>query len=391
MDSVRHLLADEGQLVDTLPDYDARTANALSRELRERGYAPDLVSAALTQQKLRARARAKFGDDAAWMIFTDAGYQQATRRVVADLHAQRYRRAGCRNVLDMTSGIGADSMAFARAGLEVTAVDIDEVTSACAKHNLAGFPSARTLCGDVLDLDLGEYDGAFADPGRRSARGRTFDPRDYTPPLDRILEIRRIVPALGVKVAPGIAYEELPEDAHAQWVSVDGSVVEAGLWFGPLADHPGRSALVITGEGMTEVSASDDPRAPAKHVPAEELGQYLYEPDGAVIRSGAVAEVSRRLNAPPVSEGIAYLSGDTLVQTSLATAFRVLDVVPIKRVREYLRARQVGSVEILKRGTDIVPDQFRKSLRLKGQNFATIILTRLKGKHSCLVVERVGW
>lgn len=391
MDSVGYLLSPEGlRLARGLPDYDASEAQTLSNELRQKGYAPDLVSAALTQQRLRGRASSKFGNDAAWMLFTDAGYQQATRRVVADLHARRYRRAGCMDVLDMTSGIGADSMAFARMGLRVMSVDIDEVTSACARHNLAGFPNAQTWCGDALSLDLGEYDGIFADPGRRSARGRTFNPRDYSPPLDQILETRRIVPALGVKVAPGIAYEELPEDAHAQWVSVDGSVVEAGLWFGPLAARPGRSALVIADEKVTEVLASEDPCTPATQLPAQELGQYLYEPDGAVIRSGAVAELSRQLDAFPVSEGIAYLSGDALVQTPLASSFRIIDVVPIKRVREYLRVRQVGAVEILKRGIDIVPDQFRKSLKLRGQNSATLILTRLMGKHSCLVVERVG-
>lgn len=390
MPPVSPLLTPEGAaLLASMPAYDPATAERLSRELRAAGYPPDLVSAALTQQRLRSRARAKLGDRADHMLFTENGAQQATRLVVAALHAQRYVRAGCTAVVDLTSGIGADAMALAEAGLSVVAVDMDEGTSALAAHNLAGFPNARTVCADSLELDLSGFDGVFADPARRSARGRTFNPADYSPPLDQVLAIRHRIPALGVKVAPGIAYNDLPQDTQAQWVSVDGSVVEAGLWFGPLAQGPGRSALVISGDEVTEVNATDDPRAPAPVLSPRELGRYLYEPDGAVIRSGALGVAGELLEAGPVSEGIAYLTGNALVRTPLATAFEVLEVVPLKKVRQYVREHGIGALEILKRGVDVVPDQFRSGLKLKGDVGATVVLTRLLGRHCAVFVQRL--
>ena len=397
--SVQLLLSPEGQdLLGSLPPYDAERAERASRELRKAGWDPALVSAALTQQRLREKARLKLGDAADSMLFTEAGAQQATRAVVAGLHAARYVHAGCTNILDMTSGIGADAMAFARAGLDVTAVDLDPVTSSLAEWNLARFPGARAVNADALTLDLGPFNGAFADPARRSGRGRTFDPAEYSPPLDRVLDVRRAIPALGVKVGPGIPYSALRADTHAQWVSVDGDVVEAGLWFGPLAavsgfDGPGRSALVIrtTAEGFeaTEVEASPDPRIPAQVVPTRPLGRYIYEPDGAVIRSGALHALAAILDAGTVSEGIAYLTGNELQLTALTTAFEVVDVVGFKQVRSYCRERQVGSLEILKRGADVVPDQFRRGLKLSGPHAATVILTRLEGKHKAVFVRRI--
>lgn len=390
MDGVSLLQTPVGfSLLDSLPPYDPSTVDALSMRLRQQGYDPNLIAAALTQQRLRARAAVKFGEHAASMLFTEAGLQQATRAVVADLHAARYVEAGCRAVADITCGLGADSLAFSRAGLAVTAVEFDQTTAGFARHNLASFPKATVVFGDGLGVDLTRFDGVFADPARRSARGRTFNPDDYSPPLDRVLAIREVVHALGVKIAPGIAYTDLPADVHAQWVSVDGDVVEAGLWFGPLGGSPGRSALVISGTESVVIETAQDPRSNAVMIEPRALGKYLYEPDGAVIRSGGLHVAADLLRAAPVSESIAYLTGDDLVSTPLARAFEVVDVMPIKALKSYLRERGVGSLEILKRGVDLDPDQFRKTLKLKGSEAATVILTRVLGKHSAIVARRI--
>jgi predicted RNA methylase len=44
----------------------------------------------------------------------------------------------------MGCGIGSDAMAFARAGLEVVAVEVDPATAAVARANLAGH--AEVIC-----------------------------------------------------------------------------------------------------------------------------------------------------------------------------------------------------------------------------------------------------
>lgn len=375
-DSARRLLA-------SLPDYDPGQVEQLSRRLRAQGHDPGFVAAVLTQSRLRARSQGRF------VLATQEGLQQATRAEVAELHAERYVRAGVRQVTDLTAGLGADSIAFAQAGLRVRAVERDPFTANVAAENLSDFPNARVVVGDALDLDLADAESLFADPARRSGRGRVFDPANYSPGLDKVLALREQVPELGVKVAPGVSYDWLPADVHAQWVEVEGVLVEAGLWFGGLAPSPGRSALVINAGKVSSVEATVDPRSPARVVPARPLGDYIYQPRGAVIRAGALHVVARDLDAGTVSDRIAYLTGDKLVHTVFAEPFRVIDTVPFKEVRGYLRERSVGAVEILKRGTDIVPDRFRKSLRLRGSGHATVILTRLEGKHQAVVVERV--
>ena len=126
-----------------------RDSLAASSRMRAR-YGPELAAAALTQATLRRQARAKFGEAAAEMFFTRAGLEQATRPEVADHHASRFREAEVRRVIDLGCGIGSDSMAFLRAGLEVVAVDVDPATAAVARSNLVG--RAEVICADVTEV-----------------------------------------------------------------------------------------------------------------------------------------------------------------------------------------------------------------------------------------------
>ena len=386
------LLSPDGwALLSALPPYDEARTLALSDRLRREGIDPELVAAALTQSRLRAKAHAKFDMFADGMLFTAAGLEQATRLTVAAHHARRYVAAGVQKVADLTCGIGADSMAFAGVGLTVLAADTDELTAALATVNLRHFPEAeiRHTDGLTLDFEAQGVDGLYADPARRASSGkRVFDPRAYSPPLDAVLALRARVPALGVKIGPGIPHTALPADAETQWVSLDGDVVEAGLWFGPLApDGPGRSALVLRDRSARVVRDTLGGAAPD----VGPVGAYLYEPDGAVIRSGLVAQVAAEVCGRLIDRTIAYITSDALHTSDAATAYRVLDTIPfgLKRLRAYLRERDVGRLTIKKRGTAVVPEQLRKQLDLRGHQEATIILTRVAGAQHVIMAERV--
>ncbi|GMA22669.1 hypothetical protein GCM10025864_04280 [Luteimicrobium album] len=410
LETVDLLTAPAGRaLLEALPPYDEAQALALSAGLRERGIDPALAAAALTQTRLRDKARAKLGPFADGMLFTPEGLEQATRLVVAARHAQRYLAAGVTRVADLTCGLGADALTFAGVGLRVLATDVDPATAALASHNLRAFPEAEVRCADGLALDLPTegVDGVYADPMRRTRTGtRVLDPSAYAPPLDAVWALRDVVPALGIKVGPGIAHAGLPDDAETQWVSVDGDVVEAALWFGPLApDGPGRTALVLrsTADGRVAARELRGP-APGQDEPVPDVGPvgaYLYEPDGAVIRAGLVAQVAAGLSGRLLDPTIAYVTSDAEPEPAssgagvpVATAYRVLDVMPfgLKRLKTYLRENGVGRVTIKKRGTAVTPEQLRRDLGLKntpGSAEATLVLTRVGGRQSVLVVEPV--
>jgi len=405
------LLGDEGQaLLASLKEYEPDRELAVATRLR-RSHPPELVSAALAQARLRQRALVKFGaEDAARMYFTPDGLEQSTRASVATYRAARFAGSpdstdstdglgagmGVRELADLCCGIGGDAIALARAGVRVLAVDRDPLTCDVAQANadalgLAGRIEVR--CLDAGDADISGYDAVFVDPARRGGKGRIFDPEAYSPPLSWAVEVARRVSYGALKVAPGIPHEAVPGDAVAEWISVGGDVKEAVLWFGTGvgagADgaariSPVRATLLPGPRSLLSRGLADPPVGP--------VGRYLYEPDGAVIRSHLVAEAAEELDGRLIDPTIAYVTGDEAHFTPYATGYEITDVLPfnLKRLRALLRERGVGVATIKKRGSAVDPAELRKKLKLDGPNDCTVFLTRVAGAPTMLLGHPLG-
>lgn len=356
---------------------------AAASRMRAR-YAPELAAAALTQATLRRQARTKFGDAAAEMFFTRAGLEQATRPEVADHHASRFLQAGVRRVIDLGCGIGSDSMAFVRAGLEVVAVDVDPATAAVAQANLAG--RAQVICADASEAAeqlITPEVGVFCDPNRRTEHGRVWRVEDLEPRWSFVMQLLDGGRAAGVKLGPALPHSLIPEAAEAEWITHRGETVEAALWSGTGANPGRRSALIMPNARLIVTEAPP--------LPVRELGRYLYEPAGAVIRSGAIPVLGAQLDAGLLDPQVAYLTSDQLCSTPFATAFQVRQRLPfhLKTLRTWVRQAQIGVLEIKKRGVDLDPAELRRRLRLAGPNSATLVLSRTPSGAIAAIVERV--
>lgn len=387
---LRELLTADGlRLLASLPRWDSSADVVRSvAELRKAGHSPLLVAAVLHQSRLRAKAEGKFGPFAERMLFTTAGLEQATRLRVAAMHAGRYRDAALTRIADLGSGIGADALAMAAIDLEVTAVELDEVTAALAAYNLAPWSNATVVNADATTFDLTGFDAAWLDPARRSATKRLSDPADWTPSLDFAFGLADRLP-VGVKLGPGIDRDLIPPNWEAQWVSIDREVVELAVWSGPLArDGIGRAALVVSGAGSAELTAAAD----SPDVAAGSLGQFVFEPDGAVIRARLIGDLGRQINARMLDPKIAYLTADTESASPFATCFRVREVLhfDVRSLKKELAARSIGVLEIKKRGVDIDPAVLRKQLALSGSESATLIVTRVGEKRLAILADRVN-
>ena len=346
------------------------------------------AAAATTQALLREKGVAKLGEAARQMFFTPDALEQATRTRVAEHRAARLAAAiPGGSVIDLGCGIGGDLLAFARAGLVAAGVDQDPVRAEMARANLEalGLPGA-VLAGDATSVDTSGFDAAFADPARRGGRGRVFDVEGWTPPWPWVLDLltRRSL----VKVAPGIGHDLVPAGVEAEWVSDGGDVKEAVLWSPSLATAD-RRATVIGERGLATLTDEDAPALGEGDVGVRAVGAFLYEPDGAVIRAGLVTAVAAGVNGGLVDEHIAYVTSDDSFRTPFARGYRVLEHLPYreKQLRAALHERGIGRLAIKKRGVQVVPEELRKRLSLKGDNEGTLVLTRVAGQGTALLVE----
>jgi SAM-dependent methyltransferase len=341
--------------------------------------------------RLRARARPVFGDDADVLLLTADALEQAGRPELAARRAARLLDGGAASAADLGCAAGTDTVALARAGASVVAVDRDPVARALTTSNAAALGLAeriRVIDADVVDLvasgDLLGCAAATLDPARRAGGRRQLDPDRWSPPWSTVTALLDRVPASVVKVAPGLDHDRVPDGIEAEWVSVGGSIVEALLW-GRGPSRTWRRATLVRDGQLLEVTADADP-GPA---PVGAVRGWLHEPDPALIRSGLMSLVAADLGATLVDPTIAYLTSDARADTPWVSSYRVTDVLPfnLRKLKALLRDRGIGRVVVKKRGSPIEPETLARQLRGPGTGSAVVVVTRVAGAPTVLVCE----
>jgi hypothetical protein len=359
-----------------------------------RRFPAELARLALEIAILRHEAAVKF-PYAEQMYFTRPALEQASSHTVAAYRAGRYAAAGLSQVLDLGCSVGGDTLALAEqlpspsGGPAVTGLDRDPLRLAMARANtaalgldqLAAFVQADLL--QPLPVKLTNASGLFFDPARRTGERRVFSVQQYQPPLRVIDAWLAHTAALGVKISPGVELAELSGyTAEVEFISLNGELKEAALWFGPLRTARFRATLL---PGPHTLADEATPTGEALERPPR-LGKpqrYLYEPDPAVLRAGLVRLLGERLEAAQLDPDIAYLTGEQRIQTPFARCWEIETWMPfqLKRLRAALRQRGVGQVVVKKRGSPISPEQLVHDLKLKdGMEERVLFLTHLNGQ-----------
>ncbi|MBM7805925.1 protein-L-isoaspartate O-methyltransferase [Geodermatophilus bullaregiensis] len=358
---------------------------------------PELAGPAWELARLRARARPVFGADAEVLFLTADTLEQAGRPELAARRAARLLADGTDSAADLGCAAGTDTVALARAGARVLAVDRDPVARELTAANAAALgvdDDVWVVAGDVVELvdaarggEVAGCGAAVLDPARRAGGRRQLDPDRWSPPWPTVTTLLDRVPRAVVKVAPGLDHDRVPEGVEAEWVSVRGSIVEALLW-GRGVSATWRRATVVRDGTAHELTADADP-GPADAGPVR---AWLHEPDPAVIRSGLVSLVAAELGATLVDPTIAYLTSDDRAASPWVSSYRVDEVLPfhLKRLRALLRARGVGRVVVKKRGSAIEPETLARQLRGPGTGTAVVVVTRVAGAPTALVCDVSG-
>lgn len=376
-------------LIDNAPDIDSATRDlALTRKtmisdvatLRsrfgEQGRAVAELAGARRSGKLPVE----------WLICHDSA-QQATPMQVSDIRAARLRSVLGEGAVahDVTCSIGTEGLAVMKAGLGYIGADLDQSRLLMARHNLGvDKQGAWLLRADALKPAVTGADVIIADPARRAGGRRITDPAQLLPPLPDLIEAWA-GHAMAVKCAPGLDFSDW--EGLVSLVSVDGGVKEACLYSPELADGETREAVVIRGGTVDRVTDLLD--AGTGENLAHEPGEFIIDPDGAIVRAGLVRHYAVREGLWMLDERIAYLTGDRIPDGT--SGFRFLEQVSLKKLKAALAAHGAGSLEILVRGVDVDPDQLRRKLGLKGKKPLSVVITRIGSSGVALICGPREW
>jgi hypothetical protein len=342
----------------------------------------------LEQAALRLRAREKF-TRAEQMFFTRQALEQATDEQVAAEKAARF--PGEAAVADLCCGIGGDLVALAERST-ATGIDLAPSLAILAEANLAAYGrhGSRALEQPAESVDLAGFAAWHIDPDRRPRAVRTTKIDLCEPPLESLEQMLAANPEAAIKLAPAA---EVPPTwaatSEQQWLGSRGECRQLVAWFGALARHPGRhSATVVDARGGPRTIVG----SPATTFPvASRIGRFLYEPHAAVLAARLVATLCADHAWEAVASQTAYLTSDRLAPEPACAAFEVQEVLPLdrKQLRAYFRERQIGRLEVKKRGVDIDPERLRKEVSAEGDESATLLICPIGGRVQAIVARRL--
>lgn len=353
-----------------------RDGLAVGTRLRSGGMDPARATAILGAATARRRARERW-PDADRLLFTPAGLEQASDPAVAAWRARRLaggrHRSGetgrCdeppvaagrpdwpplaagRPVWDLCAGVGADALAIAAAGADVTAVDLDPARLRLLEHNAAelGLPVA-TIEGDALEVRPPSRALVHADPSRRSGGRRLRRLADHHPPVGALLSAQASAPGLGVVLSPAVDLgdPDLPRDAELEFVAVGDDLKESIAWLGEAREAGAVASATLLPGGHHRSRAERRVTAPVRGI-----GAYLIEVVPAAVRARLHDEIGLEVGAGRVARRRALLTADERPPDSPWYRVRpVVEVLPAraKAVRRWLRGQRDVPVEIVVHG-----------------------------------------
>ncbi|HED05394.1 MAG TPA: methyltransferase domain-containing protein [Ignavibacteria bacterium] len=360
--------------------------------LKLRKEFPDIdIRSVVELINLRQRAEGKF-KNASDMFFTKNGLEQSTGENVAEHVAKRF--APFKNIVDLTCGVGGNTIALARHS-HVVAVEKDNTTLQMAQENAKVNSVEKNIDfinTNAENIDLKEFDAVFIDPARRDPKSntRTVSLRDSIPSLTSFLpKILSQVGAVGVKVSPAVSYDEislLSEIPEIEVIAEKNECKQVMLWFGKLKTVERRATILPSG-----VSFINDPKPIM--IECSPFMKYIIEPNCSIIRAHLIDELAIRFKLKKIDPNIAYLTTDSMLfpENDIFKIFEVLvaSSYNLKGLKKKLKELKISNINITRRGFPKKPEEIRSLLKIKEGGPFFLILTRIGNKHYQIIAKRI--
>ena len=251
------------------------------------------ASVVATQVKNLQKARTKLPSYfAAQAIVPTLAYEQSS----SEECAVRKQLEG-ESVLDLTCGLGVDSLALSKRFKRVVTIERNEMVAAVARENFRrlGANNIEVVCSsaeEYLATCTDHFDWCFSDPDRRGAKGeKLVRLEDCSPDVVTLMPtLKRIADKICIKCSPLFDVDEafrLFGDCAVETVSLGGEAKEVNIYIDGSA--PRLTAVAV---GIGEISTSIEERNSAKwSAQPSDLAQYRYItlPDVALQHSRMVA------------------------------------------------------------------------------------------------------
>ncbi|WP_194852121.1 THUMP-like domain-containing protein [Nonlabens antarcticus] len=290
---------------------------------------------------------------------------------------------------DLTGGLGVDVIAFAKAYSQTTHVEKNASLQHIASHNFQALRlSTKSYCNDgiaFLESVEERFDLLYLDPSRKTeTTNKAILLVDYEP---NVIEHMNLffekVNKIMIKTSPMLdltaGLKQLNHVTEIHVVAVKNEVKEL-LWI--LSKE--KKELKITAVNL-ETNQPIFTYSKDKNIfdLAIEVGTYLYEPNAAIMKTQAFAEISSQFQVQKIDQDAHLFTSDVLVEFPgrIFQVKKVLDYKPKSIKREYGKSARA----VVTRNFRESVKQIRTKYNLAESEFEYLFFTSVNGRGAVVI------
>ena len=230
------------------------------------------------------------------LIYKKVSLEQSSSEITAEYKSSRLSG---KRIIDLTGGLGVDSIYFSKILDEVIYCEQNKELSEIAEFNFGELGiNINVHKGDGIDIlksyDDKYFDWIYADPSRRNETKRSVDIKYYSPDvLENFELLKSKTKNLLLKLAPAFdlteAFKLFPELNEFSVVSVNNECKEVLLFFDFDKHHPRlqiKSAAVLNENAATQIFNANIDDGTPRFLGDPDENLYFYEPDAAIRKAG---------------------------------------------------------------------------------------------------------
>lgn len=283
-----------------------------------------------------------------------------------------------RHFADLTGGYGVDTYFISEQFSHTDYVEQNTELCRIATHNFANKPiTIHNSTAEEFLNSAGQYDLIFLDPARRDSHGgKVFRLEDCTPNVVKLLPTllahgKRIM----LKLSPMLDLTQAVTSlSQVTWdiyvVAIKNEVKEVLLLSGGSGQI---TAIDLDKKDQAFVFTREEELLSALSVSGLSTFDYLYEPNAAILKSGAYKLVAERFGLQKLDVNTHLYASDTLVPNFPGRVWKIQEQITNHKL-------QITNANVLVRNYPLTPDQLKKKLHLRDGGTAFIIGCRVAGK-----------
>jgi 16S rRNA G966 N2-methylase RsmD len=303
-----------------------------------------------------------------------------------------YKASLCRGdkLIDLTGGFGVDTWMFSKAFRQVVYCEKNEDLVEIARHNFFALNAQNIVVqyGNGLDFLKHQnqtFDWIYIDPSRRDQHNRKMQAlSDCTPDVVENLDILfRYSDHIMLKSSPMLdidkAISDLKHIEAIHIIAVKNEVREV-LY---LLKKEHQTSIVVTAvnilpDAVQSFSFSKEELQHEKANFSMPLA-FLYEPNGAVMKSGAFNLISARFNIFKLHKNSHLYTSDRHIPDFPGRIFK------IKELMAYKPVKNLSQANISVRNFPDTPDEVRKKLKLRDGGDVFFFCTTLNNEKPAII------